>query len=134
MSLTLDYLQVVTVYAFLEALAQQNEPLPPDLQQAINQVGDTLAINPKAAVNSLLILAKHDRLQLFYEQARMNIQKQYNPQECNKYDLPNNQNQPEPTPPETLANFAVVILKDPKPEKKSKEHQSEIMVIATQYF
>ncbi len=123
----MNQLQTVTLRAFLTALVELDSPLPPELQQEINQVGEILADTPNVAINRLLELAKNDRIQQFYQEARINIQKQYETQERNKYDKPSQQNQPTPTPSEHLANIAIPILKASDSRAEAKKQKSEIL-------
>jgi len=123
----MNQLQTVTLRAFLTALVELDSPLPPEVQQEINQVGAILADTPNVAINRLLELAKNDRIQQFYQEARINIQKQYETQERNKYDKPSQQNQPTPTPSEHLANIAIPILKASDSRAEAKKQKSEIL-------
>ena len=120
--------QTVTLRAFLIALAELDSPLPATLQQEINKVGEMLANTPNDALNRLLELAENDCLLTSYQQARINIQKQYETQERNKYDQPSQQNQPTPTPSGHLANIAIPILKAADSSAEAKTHKSSIIL------
>lgn len=119
--------QTVTICAFLTALVELNSPLPAKLQQEINNVGEMFADTPNDAIDCLLQLAENDCLKQYYQLARINIQKQYETQERNKYDKPSQQNQPTPTPREHIANIAISILKAPDSSAEAKKHQAEII-------
>ncbi len=123
----LNELQKVTLSAFLIALVELDSPLPPELQQEINQVGKIFADTPNAAIDGLLKLAENDYFQELYQQARINIQKQYETKERNKYDKPSQQNQPTPTPSQHLANIAIPILKSSDSSAEAKKQKSKIL-------
>jgi hypothetical protein len=123
----MNQLQTVTLRAFLTALVELDSPLPPEVQQEINQVGEIFSDSPNAAIDRLLELAENDCLRQSYQQARINIQKQYETQERNKYDKPSQQNQPTPTPSEHLANIAIPILKASDSRAEAKKQKSEIL-------
>ncbi|MBR8836608.1 MAG: hypothetical protein DSM106950_21965 [Stigonema ocellatum SAG 48.90 = DSM 106950] len=124
----LDLAQAVTLRAFLTALVELDSPLPATLQQEINEVGEIFATAPNDALNRLLELAENNYLQQSYKEARIKIQTQNEPQELNKYDKPSQQNQPEPIPPEHLANIAIPILKAPDSSGEAKKHKSKIII------
>ena len=124
----LNQAETVTLRAFLIALVELDSPLPATLQQEINKVGEMLANTPNDALNRLLELAENDCLLTSYQQARINIQKQYETQERNKYDQPSQQNQPTPTPSEHLANIAIPILKAADSSAEAKTHKSSIIL------
>ncbi len=134
MTVNLKYSQAIAVYAFLQALAEQTEALPSDLKKKINQVGETFETDTETAVNSLLELAKHNRLTKVYEKVYQDTLNKYEPKEMNRFDSPDKQNQPDATPAEQLSNVAVNIFKDSNPVEKSKEKKSEITVVADSYF
>ncbi len=134
MTVNLKYSQAIAVYAFLQALAEQTEALPSDLKKKINQVGETFEADTETAVNSLLELAKHNRLTKVYEKVYQDTLNKYEPKEMNRFDSPDKQNQPDATPAEGLSNVAVNIFKDSNPVEKSKEKRSEIKVVANSYF
>jgi hypothetical protein len=118
--------QTVTLRAFLTALVELDSPLPPQLQQEINKVGEMFATTPTDAINRLLELAEYDCLKELYLQARIKIQQQYEVQERNKFDKPNKQNQPTATPAERIANIAIPILKASNSTTEAKKHELEI--------
>ncbi len=82
MNYNLGPLEFVTVWAFLAALAKIDQPLPPELQQEINQVGKVFTTDPGRAIEQLLDLGKNPVLKEFYDAARLDIQTQYETQEC----------------------------------------------------
>ncbi|KAB8320148.1 hypothetical protein SD81_000400 [Tolypothrix campylonemoides VB511288] len=123
----MNQLQTVTLRAFLTALVELDSPLPPKLQQEINQVGEMFTDTPNVAIDRLLKLAENDCLRQSYQQARINIQNQYETQELNRYDKPSQQNQPTPTPSEHLANIAIPILKASDSGAEAKKQKSEIL-------
>ncbi len=134
MTLTFNALQAVTIRAFLEALAKINEPLPPDLIQQINQVGNILTTEPKKAVDRLLDLAEHETLNSIYKQIRLDIQKQYVPGELNKYlSLPEEEGAEEPSA-ETIKNVMAVILNSPKPEEEAKTQSPKFKMVFSRWF
>jgi hypothetical protein len=122
----LNQLETVTLRAFLTALVELDSPLPPQLQQEINKVGEIFATTPTIAINRLLELAEYDCLKELYLQARLNIQQQYEVQERNIFDKPKQQNLSTPTPAERIANIAIPILKAPNSSAAAKQQQSEI--------
>lgn len=79
----LNELEKVTIQAFITALAKLDSPLPADLQKQINQVGDILSTQPTIAANKLIELAENPCLNQLYQQARVNIQSEYESQERN---------------------------------------------------
>lgn len=123
----MNQLQTVTLRAFLTALVELDSPLPPEVQQEINQVGEMFTDTPNVAIDRLLELAENECLRQSYQQARINIQKQYETQELNRYDRPSQQNQPTPTPSEHLANIAIPILKASDSRAEAKKQKSEII-------
>jgi len=124
----LNQAQTVTLRAFLTALVELDSALPATLQQEVNKVGKMLATTPNDALNYLLELAENDCLKQFYQQARINIQKQYETQELNRYDKPSQQTQPTPTPSEHLTNIAIPILKAADSGAEAKTHKSSIIL------
>ncbi|MEQ8536561.1 MAG: hypothetical protein RIB93_03715 [Coleofasciculus sp. D1-CHI-01] len=126
MKSSINSLEVVTIYAFLEALTQQNKPLPPDLKHQINEVGHLFTENTTAAANRLLELAEHERIKPVYEQTRLEIQRQYQPNQLNiwmSFDEPNPSDEPEP---ETLENLMAVSLQSSEPEKEAQKPLSKL--------
>lgn len=123
----LNQLQTVTLRAFLTALVELDSTLPAQLQQEINKVGAMFADTPNDAINRLLELAENDCLKQFYQLARINIQKQDEPQERNKYDKPSQSNQSTLTPSWHIANIAIPILTAPDSSIEAKKHQAEII-------
>ncbi|WP_052307485.1 hypothetical protein [Coleofasciculus chthonoplastes] len=122
----MNSLELVTIYAFLEALTQQTEPLPPDLKHQINEVGHLFTNNPTAAANRLLKLAEHETIKPIYEQIRLEIQRQYEPEELNRwmsFDEPNSSDEPQP---ETLENLMAVSLQSSEPEKDAQKLLSKL--------
>jgi hypothetical protein len=106
--MTLNSLDTVTLDAFVEAL-RQLDSLPKELQQQINQIGRAFDENPTAAVNQLHELAEHDCLKSVYQQARVEIQKQYQPQEKSRYFSAEKQNQKGVKPADETSNFAIKV-------------------------
>jgi hypothetical protein len=124
----LNFQQTVTLRAFLTALVELDSPLPTALQHEINKVGEMLANAQKHdALNRLIELAENDCLKVSNDNARINIQTQYTPQELNKFDKPSQQNQP-PIPEEHLTNIAISIFKAPDSSAEAKKHKSEIIL------
>ncbi|MBH8553521.1 hypothetical protein I8751_14305 [Nostocaceae cyanobacterium CENA357] len=123
----LNQLEVVTLQAFLTALAQLDTQLPTQLQQDINEVGKMLLNQSQDAINRLLKLAEDDCIKSLYWQARVDIQTQYETQELNKYDNPSQQNQSTTAPPERIANIAIPILTATDSSSAAKKHKSEII-------
>ena len=81
---------------------------------------------PDKAINYLIKLAESDVIKELYQQARINIQKNYEIQERNKFDKPSQQKAPA-VPPERIANIAIAILQASDSSKEAKNHKSEIM-------
>ena len=104
----LNSLDTVTLDAFVEALCQLDS-LPKELQQQINQIGRAFDQNPTAAANQLHELAEHDCLKSVYQQARIEIQKQYQPQEKSRYFSAEKQNQKGVKPADETSNFAIKV-------------------------
>jgi hypothetical protein len=125
-NLMLNQPQIVTLHAFLTALVELVSPLPQQLQQEMNKVGEMFTTTPTVAINQLTKLAEHDFLKELYWQARINIQQQYEVKERNIFDKPNKQKQPTQIPPERIANIAIAILKAPNSSTEAKKHKSEI--------
>ncbi|MEQ9235409.1 hypothetical protein [Coleofasciculus sp. E2-BRE-01] len=134
MKSSINSLEVVTIYAFLEALTQQTKPLPPDLKHQINEVGHLFTENPTAAVNRLLELAEHETIKPIYEQTRLEIQNQYESTELNiwmSFDEPNPSDEPEP---EILENLMAVSLQSPEPEKEAQTLLSKLKSLFPRLF
>jgi hypothetical protein len=134
MKSSINSLEVVTIYAFLEALTQQTQPLPPDLKHQINEVGHLFTENPTAAVNRLLELTEHETIKPIYEQTRLEIHRQYESTELNiwmSFDEPNSSDEPEP---ETLENLMAVSLQSPEPEKDAQKLLSKLKSLFPRLF
>ena len=97
-------------------------------------MGETFEADTETAVNSLLELAKHNRLTKVYEKVYQDTLNKYQPKEMNRCESPEKQNQPDATPAERLSNVAVNIFKDLNPVEKSKEKKLEITAVADSYF
>ena len=123
----LNQLQQVTLYSFLRALVELDSPLPAQLQREINEVGKMYQTQPDKAINRLIKLAESDVIKEPYQQARINIQKNYEIQERNKFDKPSQQIQAQAVPPERIANIAIAIFQAPDSSAEAKKHKSEIM-------
>lgn len=134
MTLTFNALQAVTIRAFLEALAQLNEPLPPDLIQQINAVGHLLNTEPKTAVDRLLDLAQHEIINPHYKQNRLDIQKEYIPGELNEYLSLDPEEKGEEPPAEMIENVMAVILNSPNPEKEAKTQSPKFKTVFSRWF
>lgn len=134
MTFTLNALEAVSVRAFLEALAQLNKPLPPELQQEINQVGQIFAIHPKEAVDRLLDLAQHECLNPLYKQARLDIQKQYVPGEQNIFLSLDEEDSSDTPPPETVENVMAVILASRDSREEAKKQSSKFKELFARWF
>ncbi|KST69426.1 hypothetical protein [Mastigocoleus testarum] len=122
----LNQLQQVTLISFLRALVELDSPLPAQLQREINEVAKMYQTQPDKAINYLIKLAESDVIKEPYQQARINIQKNYEIQERNKFDKPSQQKAPA-VPPERIANIAIAIFQAPDSSKEAKNHKSEIM-------
>lgn len=120
----IDSLDIVTIYAFLEALAQQDEPLPPDLKRQINEVGHLFTENPKAAANRLLDLAEYETIKPIYDQVRIECQRQYQPKTQIKIKPLNQPTSSEPVSPPIPGNIAsILIASEPTEEAKKQSFQ-----------
>lgn len=120
----IDSLDIVTIYAFLEALAQQDEPLPPDLKRQINEVGHLFTENPKAAANRLLDLAEYETIKPIYDQVRIECQRQYQPKTQIKIKPLNQPTSSEPVSPPIPGNIAsILIASEPTAEAKKQSFQ-----------
>ncbi|AFZ00347.1 hypothetical protein [Calothrix sp. PCC 6303] len=128
MNETLNSTEKVTLRAFLTALLELNVPLPPELQQEINQVAEIFVKQPSTATNRLIQLAEYECIKPLYMQARMNIQTQYEIKERNKFDKPSKQNQPNAVPDERLENIALPILQAVDSSEEAKKYQSDIVL------
>ncbi|MEQ9624988.1 hypothetical protein [Coleofasciculus chthonoplastes] len=126
MKSSINSLEVVTIYAFLEALTQQTQPLPPDLKHQINEVGHLFTENPTSAVNRLLELAEHETIKPTYEQTRLEIQRQYEPEALNRWMSFDEPNPADETQPETLENLMAVSLQSSEPEKDAQKLLSKL--------
>lgn len=114
--------------AFLKALIEIDSPLPPDLIQKINQVGDALVNQQTAEVGKLEAIAhRHVRLRELYESACINLQEQYQPQELNRFFSPDKKTASDSKPPDLLENIAAPILQTPEPPTEAKKRKSDIM-------
>ena len=117
------------------AALELDSPLPAQLQREINEVGKMYQTQPDKAINYLIKLAESDVIEELYQQARINIQKNYEIQERNKFDKPSQQKAPA-VPPERIANIAVplpservsAILQAPDPSAEAKKYKSQIML------
>ena len=117
--MTLNILEKVTLNAFIEALRQLSSPLPTEFQQQINQVGNAFDKDPTSAINRLLDLAENDCIKQLYFQARIEIQKNYETQERNRFYSPEKQNQRGVKPDDATSNIALKVeaLKAPDSPK-----------------
>ncbi|NJL91265.1 MAG: hypothetical protein HC916_16900 [Coleofasciculaceae cyanobacterium SM2_1_6] len=118
--------QGITLYAFLEAVAQQTAPLPEDLKQQMSQAGEIFTTDLNTAINQLANLAQHPHLQPIYELTRQQIQPDYQPQELNEY-LPDPIN-PNKEPRNELIGYldnviVVDVLKSPDSEQGLNSNQ-----------
>lgn len=129
----IDSLDVVTIYAFFEALTQQDQPLPPDLKRQINEVGQLLTENPKAAVNRLSQLAEHERINPVYEQARRENQRLYQPKELKNIKPLNQTNSSDPLSPPTLGNIASILMAS-EPTDEAVKQSSKIKSLFARLF
>jgi hypothetical protein len=69
--------EAITLQAFLVALSQLDETLPPELLQGIRQIGAALALHQAGAIASISSLVKQNiRWQQLYELAWMTLQRQ----------------------------------------------------------
>jgi hypothetical protein len=128
MNETLNSTEKVTLRAFLTALLELATPLPPELQQEINQVSQIFITQPSTATNRLVQLAEYECIKSLYMQARINIQTQYEIQELNKFDKPSKQNQPNAVPDERLENIALPILQATDSSEEAKKYKSDIVL------
>ncbi|MEH1850044.1 MAG: hypothetical protein V7L25_35055 [Nostoc sp.] len=120
--------QTSTLCAFLTALVELDSPLPTALQHEINKVGEMLANTQNDAFKRLIELAENDCLKESYNNALMNIYREYQPKELNKFDKPSQQNQP-PIPEDHFPNIAIPILNAPDSSAEAKKYKSEIRKI-----
>ncbi|MDZ7959647.1 MAG: hypothetical protein RMY34_17480 [Aulosira sp. DedQUE10] len=105
----LNKLETVTLTAFLITLTELDTPLPQNLQDDINKVGKLLLDQPKAAIDKLVELAKHDCLSELYWQARSNIQKQYETQEKNKHRDLDKESEANNNDPDMIENLSIAL-------------------------
>ena len=77
-----------TLQAFLIALAQLETPLSEELKPEIQRIADDLERNGSAAIAKVDSLVKQDsQLSEFYQKARLNLQRQYQAKERDKFSL-----------------------------------------------
>ena len=75
----------ITLQSFLQAIAQQQSPLPAEMQQSLHQLGDRLSTQPTEASDALRSFAKqYPSLERSYNAAYQQYQKQYHAQERTK--------------------------------------------------
>ena len=75
----------ITLQSFLQAIAQQQSPLPAEMQQSLHQLGDRLSAQPTEASDALRSFAKqYPSLERSYNAAYQQYQKQYHAQERTK--------------------------------------------------
>ncbi|MFB2973264.1 hypothetical protein ACE1CD_30240 [Aerosakkonema sp. BLCC-F183] len=87
---------IKTIRAFLIALSQLELPLDESLQKQLHQLGEELAIDIEAAIESLRkLIYQHDFLKNLYTPALKSLQLAYQAQPRNKCILPLEDSEPE---------------------------------------
>lgn len=82
----MNSIEQITLQALLIALAQLETSLPENLQKNISQIGDDLEKNSTHALDRIPeLLTKHPQLRDLYETARLNLQREYQTQERDKF-------------------------------------------------
>ncbi|NEO99285.1 MAG: hypothetical protein F6K58_11495 [Symploca sp. SIO2E9] len=59
---------IITLRAFLAALSQLDEPLPPDIQTRLNEIAQALTMDPSNLVNLDVIAQSYQPLDTVYQQ------------------------------------------------------------------
>jgi hypothetical protein len=113
-------LEIITLSAFVTALAKLESPLTAKLQKDIHHIGQIFTKTPKTAIDNLLNLLENlpedNSLKQLYWQARINIQEQYENAERNKYRNLKQESETNTTDPEMIDNLSLAL-----PEKTITE-------------
>lgn len=115
LAMQIDQAQGITLRAFFEAVTQQTAPLPEDLQQQMNTIGEMFTTDINSAIDQLINLAQHPRLETIYSATRQELQK-YQKAELNlSLQIPAYIN----LPPEILENTQSILQSPEQPIDKT---------------
>lgn len=125
-SFMFNELEVITLSAFVTALAELDVSLTAKLQHDINQIGKIFVTEPKTAIDNILNLLadlpENNSLKQLYWQARINIQQQYENAERNKYRNLKQESEANTNAPEMIDNLSLAL-----PEKTMIEIGKDIL-------
>ncbi len=125
--LNLDSVQKLTLVNFVDALANLETSIPPEMKTEINHLGVALQKGDTTAVGKLVNVAKQfEPLHKLYKEIRSERLKEYQSQELNKGDA----ERPRKKliyieESHILDNYIISSLTASEPAKKAKEKQEE---------